>query len=118
MNDHDYLDAFSPAIDTMKTGNVLAYLTDDCVLQAGNAEPIRGHEAIRKVFDRLYDSIGSIQHHITDRFSREDHVVYRGSVTYGLSGGRRLTVPFCDVFVMRQQKIAEYYIYIDWHELW
>lgn len=118
MNDYVHLDAFSPAIDTMKTDSVLAYLTEDCVLQAGNAEPVQGHEAIRDVFDQLYESIDSIRHDITDRFSRENYVVYRGTVSYGLPGGKALSVPFCDVFVMRERKIAEYSIYIDWHKLW
>lgn len=117
-NDDDYLDTFSPAIDRMVTDSALAYLTEDCILLAGNAEPIHWHQAIREVFDSLYNSIESIRHEITDRFSREDRVVYRGIVTYGFSGGRSLTVPFCDVIVMCGQKIAAYFIYIDWHGVW
>ncbi|MEM6468072.1 MAG: nuclear transport factor 2 family protein [Planctomycetota bacterium] len=117
MTDYSYLESFSPAIDTMVTGNVLAYLSDDCMLQAGNAEPITGKAAIKAVFDNLYASIEAIHHSIDDHFSAGDKVVYRGTVTYKRKDDSMLTVPFCDVFRIKDDNICEYYIYIDWHVL-
>lgn len=101
----------------MVTDNVIAYLTDDCMLQAGNAERIVGKPAIRAVFDNLYDTIQTIHHQIDDHFSAGDKAVYRGTVTYKRRNDSMLTVPFCDVFRIKDGKICEYYIYIDWHEL-
>ncbi|MEM9366643.1 MAG: nuclear transport factor 2 family protein [Planctomycetota bacterium] len=117
MTDYSHLESFSPAIDTMVTDNVLAYLSDDCMLQAGNANPITGKEAIKDVFENLYASIRAIHHQIDDHFSAGDKVVYRGTVTYRRKDDSMLTVPFCDVFRIKDDKICEYFIYIDWHEL-
>ena len=114
---HDFIDDLSPAIDTMETKNVLAFLTDDCVLQPGNQDIVRGTEAITEVFDSLYASIHAIKHTIDDKFAVEDTAVYRGTVSYRRMDDSDLTVPFCDVFKVRDGKIAKYFIYIDWHEL-
>ncbi|MEM8947377.1 MAG: nuclear transport factor 2 family protein [Planctomycetota bacterium] len=117
MADHSFLESFSPAIDTMVTDNVIDFLTEECMLQAGNAERIFGKSAIRAVFDNLYGTIQTIHHQIDDHFSVGDKAVYRGTVTYTRRDGSTLTVPFCDVFRIKDEKICEYFIYIDWHEL-
>ncbi|MEM7600171.1 MAG: nuclear transport factor 2 family protein [Verrucomicrobiota bacterium] len=118
MNEQDWLDTFSPAIDTMNPDNVLNFLSEGCIFQAGNLPPIRDKEEIRKVFVDLYDRIHSIKHTLEDRIVLKDKAVYRGRVHYVRNDGSELDVPFCDVFRIRNQQIVEYLIYIDWHELY
>lgn len=114
---HSFIDDLSPAIDTMVTANVLAFLTEDCLLQPGNQNVVKGTQAIAEMFDSLYASIRSISHTIVDRFAVDDSATYRGIVTYRRLDNSELTVPFCDIFKVEKSKIVEYYIYIDWHEL-
>lgn len=110
-------DHLSKALDSKNTEAVLAYLADDCIFQAGNAPAIQGKAAIKNTFDQFYPAVKSINHEITDIFESDDSVVQRGTVTYTRLNGSTLTVPVCDVFKVRDNKITEYYIYIDWSEL-
>lgn len=110
-------DNLSSALDSKKTEKVLEYLADDCILQAGNMPIIHGKEAIKNTFDQFYPAVKSIKHEITDIFEAEDKVVQRGTVTYTKLDESILTVPVCDVFKISDNKITEYYIYIDWSEL-
>ncbi len=50
-------------------------------------------------------------------FESDDSLVHRGDVTYTRLDNSVLTVNFCDVFKIRRSLISEYYIYIDWSEL-
>ncbi|QDT95916.1 nuclear transport factor 2 family protein [Gimesia aquarii] len=117
MKQYQFIDGLSPAIDTMVTKNVIDFLDEDCILQPGNATPVRGHAAITEVFDNLYAQIQSIKHNIIDDFAVNNSAVYRGTVTYKRLDGSLLTVPFCDVFKIKNNLISEYNIYIDWHQL-
>jgi len=110
-------DYVSKTLDSKDTEAVLAYLTDDCIFQAGNAPVVRGKAAIKNTFDQFYPAVKSIKHEITDIFESGDSVVHRGRVTYTRLDESTLTVPVCDVFKVRNNKIAEYYIYIDWSKL-
>ncbi|MEM9351695.1 MAG: nuclear transport factor 2 family protein [Planctomycetota bacterium] len=109
-----FLDDLTPALDSMVTADVLAFLTEDCLLQAGNFEPVRGKAAIAAAFDNLYSRIKGLRHTIVEDFAGGGRVTYRGSVTYKLKDDTLLTVPFCDVFTIEDDLIAEYLIYIDW----
>lgn len=114
---YEHLDTFSKLLDSQQTDKVLECLSDDCLMQAGNSEPIRGKEAIRKTFEDFYPLTKSVAHNITDISESGDTLMHRGEVTYTRLDNSTLTVPVCDVFKMKDGKINEYYIYIDWSEL-
>ena len=116
-NQFKHLDNLSDALDSFNIDKVLSFLTDDCILQAGNSKPVKGKENIKAVFDGFFPNVKGIKHELTDSFSSGNSVVYRGKVTYTRLDGSQLTVPVCDVFKMRENLISEYYIYIDWSEL-
>lgn len=111
------LDALSEALDGKKLEKVLSYLTDDCLFIAGNGEAVKGKEDIRKMFQDFFPAVQSTAHNVTDIFESDDSLVHRGTVTYTRLDNSQLTIPFCDVFKMREGLISEYYIYIDWSEL-
>lgn len=111
------VDTLSNSLDSKQLAKVLEYLTDDCLLVAGNSEPVKGKENIAKVFEGFFPAVKSIAHNITDIFESGNSLVHRGTVTYTRLNDSQLTVPFCDVFKMEGNLISEYYIYIDWSEL-
>ena len=104
-------------MDAKDTEKLLSFLTDDCLFQAGNSNPVRGKEAIAETLDNFFPAVKRIEHDMFDSFESETAAVYRGTVTYTRLDDSTLTVPVCDVFKMRNDKVAEYYIYIDWSAL-
>ncbi len=114
---YGYLEGLSPSLDAKDTEKVLSFLTDDCVFQAGNLEPVKGKKAIAETLNGFFPVVKIIEHEMSDTFESGDSVVHRGIVTYTRLDDTTLTVPVCDVFKMRDNKIAEYYIYIDWSNL-
>jgi limonene-1,2-epoxide hydrolase len=114
---YGHVDSLSEALDNKQLNRVLAFLTDDCVFVAGNGEPVRGKGNIKIVFEEFFQAIKSTAHIVTDMFESDDSLVNRGDVTYTRLDNSVLTVNFCDVFKMRGDLIKEYYIYIDWSEL-
>ncbi|PXY02008.1 hypothetical protein DF185_04990 [Marinifilum breve] len=114
---YKHVDTLSNALDSKNLEKVLEYLSDDCVLIAGNGEAVNGKENIGKVFEGFFPAVKSTAHDVTDIFESGESLVHRGTVTYTRLDNSQLTVPFCDVFKMKDGLISEYYIYIDWSEL-
>ncbi|NOU58309.1 nuclear transport factor 2 family protein [Marinifilum caeruleilacunae] len=110
-------DALSEALDSKNLEKVLEFISEDCVLIAGNGEAVRGKENIGKVFEGFFPAVKSTKHDVTDIFESGESLVHRGMVTYTRLDDSQLTIPFCDVFKMKDDLIREYYIYIDWSEL-
>jgi hypothetical protein len=69
------------------------------------------------VFEGFFPAVKSTAHDVTDIFESGESLVHRGTVTYTRLDDSQLIVPFCDVFKMKDGLISEYYIYIDWSEL-
>lgn len=114
---YKHVDTLSNALDSKNLEKVLEYITDDCVMIAGNGEPVSGKQNIGKVFESFFPAVKSTAHDITDIFETGESLVHRGTVTYTLLDDSQLRVPFCDVFKMKGKLISEYNIYIDWSEL-
>ena len=114
---YSHIDTLSNALDSKNLERVLEHLTDGCVLIAGNGEAVNGKENIGKVFEDFFPAVKSTAHNVTDIFESGESLVHRGTVTYTHLDDSQLTVPFCDVFKMKGDLINEYYIYIDWSEL-
>jgi ketosteroid isomerase-like protein len=112
-----HVDALSAALDGKQLENVLGFLTDDCIMIAGNGDPVKGKDQIGNVFESFFPAIKSTEHHVTDIFESGNSLVHRGTVTYTRLDHSQLTIPFCDVFKMEGDLIREYNIYIDWSEL-
>ena len=113
----EHIDTLSETLDRQDIDKALEYLTDDCLFTAGNSESIQGKENIKNTLENFFNSVKSTQHNLIDIFESDNSLVHRGKVTYTRLDNTQLTVPFCDVFKIHENKIAEYTIYIDWSEL-
>ncbi|WP_412984614.1 nuclear transport factor 2 family protein [Pontimicrobium sp. IMCC45349] len=114
---YKHIDFLSNHLDNKDSDNVLSLLTDNCLFVAGNNEPITGKEAVKSALEIFFEVVKSTNHQVTDIFESKNSLVHRGKVTYTRLDDSQLTVPFCDVFKMKRNLISEYYIYIDWSEL-
>jgi ketosteroid isomerase-like protein len=90
-------------------------VTDDVRLTFGNAGTVTGRDAFRKASADFNASLDSFSHEITALFEVADAgvVVAELSVSYRRLDGRELTLPCCNVFRIRDGRIADYRIYMD-----
>ncbi|GAB3220274.1 nuclear transport factor 2 family protein [Spirosoma arcticum] len=112
-----HLDTLTPALDAQNIAKVLSFLTDDCLFQAGNTPILIGKMAISNQLRGFYQTVRAVQHQVQDIFEGENRAVYHGFVTYTRLDGSTLRIPVCDVFMMTGEKVAGYYIYVDWSAL-
>ncbi len=101
------------AIDAQDGAAFVGYLTDDAVFRFGSAPAVRGRAAVQAAVEGFFDSIAGLSHSIDRRFGEDGTLVVEGEVTYTRHDGRKVVVPFVDVFECEGDKIAEYKIYID-----
>jgi hypothetical protein len=94
-----WLEALFGAIDASDAEGFVGYLTEDAVFCFGNAPPMRGRAAIEQGVRQFFATIGQ---------SRHD-----GLVTYTRLDGSEVTLPFADTLVLRGERVAEYFIYVD-----
>jgi ketosteroid isomerase-like protein len=113
MNGPSRFDALFESIDTKRTQDFLGFLTEDAVFRYGSHPEAAGRTTIGAAVDQFFASIESSRHELRLLWERPDAVVCQGDVHYVRRDGRKLTLPFCNVFRMRGDKIARYEIYID-----
>jgi uncharacterized protein (TIGR02246 family) len=113
MNDSQWMNRLFAAIDSKDADAFVGFLTEDAVFVFGNAAPVSGTAAIRDVLVKFYASIRALRHDVTDAWTLPDVAVAIGQVTYTRHDGSTLSVPFADVFKMRQGLVSEYLIYVD-----
>ena len=101
------------AIDRKDVQRFAGFLTDDCALRFGNLPAVSGCGAIEAFVAGFFASIRAVAHDITDCWEIPQGMVCHGQVTYIRLDGSALTVPFCNVFRMRQSRVAEYLIFVD-----
>lgn len=100
-------------IDEKNSRGFSAYLSDDATFRYGGVQPVIGIVAIVAALDAFFSNVASLSHHVSDIWEVPGHVICRGDVRYERLDGKIVTVPFCNVFTMRAEKIARYEIYLD-----
>jgi hypothetical protein len=101
------------SVDAMDTTSFLRFLTEDASFRFANAPPAVGQPAIGAMVSGFFGSIKGCRHEIIQAWAPPGHAIARGLVTYTRHDGGTLTLPFVNVFAMREGLIADYQIYID-----
>ena len=113
MIDKHWLRALFESIDGKRTQQFLSFLTEDALFRYGSNPPAVGHAAIGATVEQFFGSIRSCSHRLVRSWEEPNSVVCQGEVQYVRLDGRSLTLPFCNVFELRGDKISRYEIYID-----
>ena len=100
-------------IDAADATGFCTYLTEDAVFHFGNAPPVLGRPTIERAVSQFFASIRRSRHEIVRVWPAADAVAVDGLVTYTRLDGTQITLPFADTLVLRGDRIAEYFIYID-----
>ena len=101
------------AIDAQDAGKFASFLTEDVVFRYGSNPPVHGRQAVHDFVAGFFGSLDALRHRLSAEWENGDALICEGEVTYTLPGGEEVTVPFVNVFGMRNSKIKDYKIYID-----
>lgn len=106
------------SIDSSDANAFASFLTEDVVLQFGNAEPIQGRDLVRDVIAGFFDSIHGLKHQLHAHWLQDDALICNGSVTYTRHDGSTLQVPFANILMRKGDLISKYMIYVDTSQLY
>lgn len=108
-----WCDALFATIDSMDSRGFASFLTADASFRYGSAPPVINTAAIVQALDAFFGSVARVSHSLRDVWDVDGHVICRGEVRYTRHDGRTVSTLFCNVFTMRDEKIAHYDIYLD-----
>tara|TARA_Y100000590_G_scaffold323367_1_gene366286 strand:- start:2555 stop:2929 length:375 start_codon:yes stop_codon:yes gene_type:complete len=107
-----FVDMFS-ALDSQGIHGLFPYLNDDVRFRFASYPEVRGHQPIKALWEGMSTSVIKLQHHLDEIFIHDNLVSCYGLVTYHLQSGQQISVPFANRFVINNDKISEYHIYVD-----
>ncbi len=101
------------AVDGGDARRFADFFTADGQFRFGNSPPVVGRLAIEAAVGGFFGSIRACRHRL-DRFQEGvEHCAMDGRVTYVRHDGREVTVPFANVLVLRDARIAQYLVFVD-----
>ena len=101
------------AVDAGDARRLAGLFLDDGQFRFGNAAPVVGRLAIEAAVGGFFGSIRACRHRL-DRFQEgPGHCSMDGTVTYLRHDAREVTLPFANVFVLREARIAQYLVFVD-----
>ena len=101
------------AIDKMDEEAFVTFLSDGVKFQFANAAPAHGRSAVGEIVKGFFSSIRGLSHSIENMVCEEPFFVAQGKVTYTRHDSTQLTVPFANVFKIKDDLIDDYCIYVD-----
>jgi 1,4-dihydroxy-2-naphthoate polyprenyltransferase len=101
------------SIDERDWDTFVSHLTEDAEFRYGSGQTAVGRESIRSAADQAVSPFAAVEHELVDVWERPDSTVVQGKVTYQWPDGHRQTLPFLNLFSMRDSLITKYLIFID-----
>jgi ketosteroid isomerase-like protein len=101
------------ALDAKDPAAVSARMTHDVRMRLGNADLVEGKAKFREATAAFVASITAIRHEITSIWNVDDVVIAELDVHYQRLDGRRVTLPCCNVFRVRDGLVSDYRVYLD-----
>ena len=113
MSDQLWWNSLMATIDGKRPQEFAQFLTDDGEFRFGNQPSVHGRANVAGYVDAFFGMIGGSKHELQRTWGDDGTKACEGRVTYTRLDGTTLTVPFANVFYMRDDKIARYLIFID-----
>ena len=114
----DWLGRLFRSVDQSDADALVAFMTDEASFKFANAPVLRGKPAIREMLIGFFDSIKGLEHQLADTWQQDGAVICHGTVTYTRHDESTLTVPFANIFRLKDNLIDEYMIYVDASQLY
>ena len=106
-------DKLFASIDAMDTESFLSFLAEDCVFRFGSSPPVTGRDAIGNTVNDFFSMFAALHHDLHRVVAGDSGIACEGEVAYTRHDGKRVTVPFCNIFEVDAGLISLYRIYID-----
>jgi ketosteroid isomerase-like protein len=101
------------AFDAKDIAGLATLATDDVRLQIGNSPVVDGKAAFAQSLQEFVGSVAGFGHTITSVWSDREALIAELDVRYTRLDGRELTLPCCNVFRLRDGRVADYRVYMD-----
>ncbi len=109
----DWVDRVYEAVDRKSAEDYVAFLTDDASFRFGNADPVKGREAVREAVAGFFGSITGLRHTFTGKWKVEEAIILQGEVEYTRLDGGAVNLPFATINGMEGGLARRIEIYID-----
>ena len=113
MPDKSWYEGILSAVDATDSAGFVSYLTDDATFKWGAQEPVHGKRAVQDYVDAFLGMFRGTRHVVLETLESGDTRVCRGEVTYLMKDGRKITIPFCNVYHMDGDRIRDYLVHAD-----
>jgi limonene-1,2-epoxide hydrolase len=100
-------------IDSMEPSRFAAHLADDVTMRFGNADPIRGRDAVCEAWASFCRNLNAVEHHLVEKWTVDGTTIVEAKVTYTRGDDSQVTVPVVTIYRERDGEINDYRIYID-----
>ena len=100
-------------IDSMEPDRFAAHLADDVTFRFGNADAVRGRDAVRDVWAGFCETVDGVSHSVVEQFESGDAVIAESDVTYTKKDGAKVTVPVVTIYRSGGELIDDYRVFID-----
>jgi ketosteroid isomerase-like protein len=109
-----FADGMFSVVDRLDADRFAEYYAEDAVLRFGNAEPVRGREAIRRTYADFFATLDGLRHEMQHHFHVDDTHLAEALVTYTRKDASVVTVPAISVFHTGPDGLIDSYrIYVD-----
>ena len=100
-------------IDSMDPDRFATHLADDVFFRFGNADPVRGRDAVRDVWAGFCETVDGVSHEVVEQFESGDATIAESNVTYTKKDGDTVTVPVVTIYRASGELIDDYRVFID-----
>jgi len=115
--DNNFVPKMYEAVDTMNSRAIADLMTADGSFRFANMPAVDGRENIFNFLGGFFQAIKGIGHSDLEYWFSDNKWSITGSVKYTRQDDSYLEVPFAVILKMRDEKIKEYLVFVDNHEL-
>ena len=113
MGMQDKINELFRAIDSMDADRFITFLTEDAQFKFGNNPKVIGKDAVKEAVKEFFSSIKGLSHEVINTWSHPDTIICQGEVTYTRKNDSKVTIPFVNIFGIKENLVKDYLIYID-----
>jgi len=101
------------SIDRMDTESFLSFIDEDATFRFGSSPAVTGRDGIGASVNSFFSMFAALRHDLQRVVADDKVIVCEGEVTYTRHDGSKITLPFVNVFEVKNKLITLYRIYID-----
>ena len=116
MIDKKWMEELFSTIDSMDSAAFAAYITPDGKFRWGSYPEMNGTEAIVQFVTGFFSMLTGLSHNIENIWQADGDpniILTKGTITYTIPNGEKITLNFLNQFLMEGKMIKEYLIYAD-----